>query len=642
MENGTVREGTSPGKALRAWAVDAMGALGFAEGAVAEHVLLGSVPRFALRETNAFGDAVKVEEGGEIEALLERARVLAAGGARVALVAHADALASARAALRVIRAERLAVVVHALEGPEGALALADLGWGVLLASSVRDSLDMTLIARRAAEDSGTPFIVVHERALERHVEPLGAPTRELCEAFLGPSSARMRSTADAAHPAHAKVGARVFAERVPYALGSAMRELEGLTGRRHDVVERDHAASRGGNADSAVMLVAMGAIGDSLLAEAPRLRSAGHDVGAVKVTALRPFPGPRLVRALSRAVAVTVIESVDEPLAQSNFLTRELKAAFADALTWAPEYPGIGHIPRVSSGVIGVGEHVLDALDLDAIVKNVLEGERGKRLFVFGGGDADLALPAHPEPPPTAAPASSFFMRAVLHDPATADACAYLCSSLLGTALALPAHARVGERPKAHGAGATVELVASRDRARGVHRPHAMQLVVLDDAAALIHDNPLARLAHHGTVAVPTRQKTPEALWAEMPAYVKAIVFDREAHVVGYALPESAPPAPWLTAAAVAGLTVAVCAVYASAGGATPGRPAVDASLVAREVAEALRAMALGDGEALAERGGDVARRAFEGHMEVPRATVLGDLDAVRLGRRDERASGAR
>src|SRR5262249_52047484 len=207
---------------------------------------------------------------------------------RAALVATAGALAASRALLVSIARRRMPAVVHALADRPlaDALALADTGWGVLFAAGVENALDMALIARRAAEDCGTPFIVVHEthEPGTRQVEPIVPPTIELCEVFVGPPNARLRKASDPAHPIHAAVSERAFAERVPFALGSAMRELESLTGRRHDVVERIPAG------DAQVVLVALGELGDSLLSAVLRLLDAGLDVSAVKLTALRPFP----------------------------------------------------------------------------------------------------------------------------------------------------------------------------------------------------------------------------------------------------------------------------------------------------------------------------------------------------------------
>ena len=144
--------------------------------------------------------------------------------------------------------------------------------------------------------------------------------------------------------------------------------------------------------------------------------------------------------------------------------------------------------------------------------------------------------------------------------------------------------------------------------------------------------NPVARLAEDGVLAVPTQERSADAVWSEIPAYAKAIVFDRGARVVGWAPIDADTPAaarPWIVASSFAGLALASGA----------GRAPVDGSLVAREVAEALRALLGPSAEDLVTRGAEVARRAFEAHVEVPRATVERDQESIRLGRRDTRAS---
>ncbi len=269
-----------------------------------------------------------------------------------------------------------------MAGLAPALSLDDLLWGMLLGAGVSDAVDLALIARRAAEDSGCPFFVVHEGSHAHAVEPVAAPSRELCEAFVGRAAGRARRTASPGD-ATGSAGDRAFAERVPFALSSAMRELETLTGRHHDVIERVPAS------DAPVALVGAGALGDSLLADVDRLRAGGHDVAGVRVVAWRPFPAPRLVKALGRALAVTVLERVDLPLASGAPLAVQIKAAFADALTWAPDYPGVGRIPRIVSGVIAP-EREVDSTDLDAIVHNVIADERGKRAFLLGGEGSNV------------------------------------------------------------------------------------------------------------------------------------------------------------------------------------------------------------------------------------------------------------
>jgi pyruvate-ferredoxin/flavodoxin oxidoreductase len=129
----------------------------------------------------------------------------------------------------------------------------------------------------------------------------------------------------------------------------------------------------------------MGVDGDPLLRFVGRLRASAGDVSALKLVVLRPFPGARIVKALSRSLAVTVVEAVDRPLAQSNPLALEIKAAFADALTWAPGYPGVGRIPRILSSVLVGGRRVAEA-DLDAMIENMLSGDRGERIVVRRAG----------------------------------------------------------------------------------------------------------------------------------------------------------------------------------------------------------------------------------------------------------------
>ncbi len=633
MDNGVVRSEDRAAKRSRPLAKDTLAAILAAESTFVDRIATTLDAELAVRQgtVNAFGDAVVFEQSGDTGALARRLADHCGGGERVTLIAPPDAFAAARKELQLIASRRLPLVFHVLadRGFDGAFALADLGWAVLFASGVEDSVDLALVARRAAEDSGTPFLVVHERSIVRHLEPVDAPDSTLCEAFLGARAARVPKISDAAHPTHARMGDRAFSERVPFALASAMRGLEAFTGRRHDVIERTSGDS------AAMMLVGLGALGEALLGEAERLKAAGHDVGAVKVTALRPFPGPRLIRALARAQVVTVLEAVDEPLAQSNPLTREVKASFADALTWAPDYPGIGRLPHIHSGVVSSGDAALETGDLDALVRNMIAGEQGKRLFVFGA-DAGLALTREASPFPYAR--GRLAMRGRVADTSTANACAELCASVVHSALALKCRASIGAGTES-AEGVTFDLVAGRERPRGVTVPHAVGLVALDDPAALIEGNPLARVAPGSLIALPTTQTDAEGFWGELPVYVKAIAFDRRVRVLGF----PTPPQPssqdggeerrWRVAAAFAGTLLFALGAHASASG---SRAAIDGSLVERDVTEALRALSVEP--SLAERAAMVARRTFESPLEVPRTMIEGDLPAVRLGRRDARA----
>jgi pyruvate ferredoxin oxidoreductase alpha subunit len=645
-------------RGARPWARDLMGAIALVEGAIAQRVFSG-IDGLELTAQNAFGEPVAVEFGADVADLARRCARAAEQGERVALVARASDLARARSELASIAASRLGIVVHALTEPARggafssissmaglapALALDDLFWGMLLGAGVSDAIDLALVARRAAEDSGCPFFVVHERSHAHDVEPISAPSRELCDAFVGPARGRVRRATATEDPTGGS-GDRAFAERAPFALGSAMRELEALTGRHHDVIERVPAS------DAAVALVGAGALGDSLLADIERLRAGGHDVAGVRVVAWRPFPAPRLVKALGRALAVTVLERVDRPLASGAPLAVQLKAAFADALTWAPDYPGVGRIPRIVSGILAP-EREVDSTDLDAIVHNVLADERGKRAFVLGGEDAH-ALRASPaaQVHPVASSAGTFVMRGIAGGYEVAAAAAELSAAVLASALGLRTRVAVRGLSDEEGGGVAFDLAAGRKRPRGSHAPYALDLVAVSDPAFLARGNALARLAPAGVVAMPSDRRGAEALWAEVPPWVKALVFDRGARLVGWSPPalrgaDEAGEASkgdefgtWLAASAFVGIALAVAASDRELGVGA----GIDGAVVQREVAEALRfgvAFGARDGALVADRGASVARAVFEATVEVPRATIEREDDGVRLGRRP-RAPGA-
>jgi pyruvate-ferredoxin/flavodoxin oxidoreductase len=358
---------------------DAREAIAVAEGAVCQRILLG-VDGIEVPTSNAYGAKVVVEPGSDVGALLGRSAELTKAGERVAVVAAASDLLAARRDLARVSAQRVGLVVHCLPDPPGAagiagstLALGDLPWGVLVAVGAAESLDLSLVARRAAEDSGCPFIVVHERSVRRRQELLIAPTREMADAFLGGPRP----------PAIPEDGVPTVADRAPFALASAMREMESLSVHRLDVLDRAPAS------EATLGLVGFGTTGEAMIAEVERLRAAGHDVVAVRLVAWRPFPGPRLVKTLGRAAAVSVVDATGRPLANGGPLAVELKAAFSDALTWAPGYPGIGRMPHITSSVCPPG-HDLSSADVDALVENMLADERGLRTFTL-----DLRRPTH-------------------------------------------------------------------------------------------------------------------------------------------------------------------------------------------------------------------------------------------------------
>ncbi len=564
--------------------LDVPGAIAAAEKAAGSRVL---------------GDA---RENGDLAQALADAWSSAEKNERVAIVAPAERLGSMRDAMRRAASARLGIVAHAVagHGAEELSALTDLGWGVLCASGPEDSFDLTLVARRAAEDSGVPFLVVHglgraPHSAGRAVAMVGLPQEKAVEAFVG-RSAHAKARADVPRT---PAGDRAFAERVPFALGAALREYGNVSGRRHDAFDKIPLG------ESPLVLVGTGPVGDALFCATHELRARGYDVGAVHITSLRPFPGQRLVKALARALAITVLEPADEPLAHGGLLARDVKSAFTDALTWVPGFPGIGRIPKLFVGATGPA---FDVSDLAAVCENMLADERGRRVFSFI--DVEHSLPRTnrsiietvPTGPREQRPEREVSFRFVLDDVASAEAVLNAVGASLANGVGLRTQGIVTATTP--GAGAHVDVLASRDHARGGMARRAPRLVIATErgvtsAGAVV---PLPDNSVLGVLGADPTGLLPDA--------ARTVVRERRARVLPLAVGETASPAALAAVAAGAALAVAARALK------TP----LDGGIAARVVKESVP----GTDEAVAER----ARRAFEATRDVLSAAAHAEAEA--------------
>jgi pyruvate-ferredoxin/flavodoxin oxidoreductase len=336
------------------------------------------------------GGATAASKGARsVASAAEAVRAAAASSGRAAAVIGADALLEALGAIGEAAAARAPIVVHVV--PDGAagprrgrdeLAPAlELGAGVVVSWSAQEAVDLAAAARRAAEDSETPFVHVFDG-------PLGAAEAvPVPQSFLGEARAPRTGVErgvgaagrGAVAGAAAKRGERGFAARVPFALASALRDLAEASGRPLATIDRFETA------DAEEVLVAVGAAYPPALALAQALRAEGRRVGAAGVRALRPFPSPELVKAVSRARAVIVLEPLDVALAPCGPAAAALKAAFADALTWAPGFPGVGRLPAIISALFATTEaDGISARDVRAALDEIGAGDRARRVLTFG------------------------------------------------------------------------------------------------------------------------------------------------------------------------------------------------------------------------------------------------------------------
>lgn len=539
--------------------LDELDAIIHAEGRVSDRVHWASKVEEPIAsrwpDKNLWGGACLVSRGPDAAAVLRAARGEQASGKRVAVVADARALLGARDEIEALVAGRVGIVIHALgrlgEAGREALALSDLGVGVLLSAGPEDAHDLTLLARRAAEDSGTPIVVVHEVSRDRSVETVHVASDEGIADYVGAPAARAKPPAESARSL-ASVARLKHEDRIPFALGSAMRDLEPHTGRRHDVVER---VARD---DAEIVLFGAGASGDAALAVAEQLRDAGASVAGVRLTALRPYPGPRVVKALSRALAVCVLEFVHEPLAQSGPLATELKASFADAMTWATGYPGVGRLPRIVSCAPEEGE--LEAAHVALALATILEqGERVVRNLAFVPG---AVAATHPRA------TTRVTARLLVASGSVAQACAPLVCDVVARATGL----RVAASPRSVGDDAVLDVVVATERPRAGITPLTLDAVIAQAPALFERTAPLVGLAATGLVHVTAT--------GPLPPSAALLCDDRGAKITRVALPSATgEEATRLFAAAASGVACAAAARIARA----PIDPA-DVAKVASEI----------------------------------------------------------
>lgn len=536
-------------------------------------------------ESRVIGDTT---ENGDIARAIGEAIVATERGERVAVVAPVERLASMRDALRRVAMARLGLVAHAIagHGAEELSALSDLGWGVLSAAGPEDSFDLTLVARRAAEDSGVPFLVVHGfgRAsfdAGRAVAMVGLPQDQAVRAFVG-APGRIK-----AEPRRSATD-RVFAERAPFALGAALREFGSVSGRRRDAFDKTPLG------ETPLVLVGSGPVGDALFGATTELRARGYDVGAIHVTSLRPFPGPRLVKALARALAITVLEPVDEPLAHGAMLARDVKSAFTDALTWVPGFPGIGRIPKLFIGAAG---SAFDVSDLALVCDNMLADERGHRVFSFV--DVERALPHVSRPSGGAVDSRTdreIAIRFVLDDVVSADAVLLVVASVLANGVGLRTHGIVTATP---GASAVLDILASRDHARGGMARRSPRLVFATERG-VSSAGAVVPLAEGAVLAVVSAEPT-----GTVPEAARAALRERGARVLPLAVGDH-DASSMVTVAAGVALAVASRAL----------KSPVSGDAAAELVVDALRSRGDVAGIDL-EAAGQRARHAFESMCEV-------------------------
>jgi pyruvate-ferredoxin/flavodoxin oxidoreductase len=493
--------------------------------------------------TNLWGTPLAFIEPESEHSSASAAEGFALAGGRVTNFTAGQGLVLMKEVLHVVSGKRLPVVFHvgaraltsqALNihaGHDDVMAVADTGWGILFARNAQDVADLAAIARRVAEETDTPFLVVQDGFLTTHTrENVLLPEDELLAEFVGDPRERIRDLFDPAEALMSgvvqnqdaymkgRIAQRAWYDQLPATLAAAMSEWTALTGRSHGLIERHRTD------DAELVVVAMGTIADSLLDVVDHLRAQGVRAGSVGVTSFRPFPAAALAEALAGARAVAVIERTDEPAAAANPLARELKSALADGA--AEGRP----MPRVVGASAGLGSRDVSAGDLLAVYRWLADDEMlAARRYAVLGINHPLALPQEFI---ELRPAGAYSLRGHsvggFGSVTTNQLLAGVVAELFG--LHVQAYPRYGSEKR--GLPTTYYLTVAEAPIRQHAELRAVELVPLYDVAAFGQGDPLDGLVDGGTLFVHSPLATAGQIWASLPAAARARVIGHGIRVV--------------------------------------------------------------------------------------------------------------
>jgi pyruvate-ferredoxin/flavodoxin oxidoreductase len=415
------------------------------------------------------------------------------------------------------------------------MSVADTGWGILFGRNAQEACDLALICRRAAETSETPFMNVQDGFLTTHtIENIRLPEIDFMKGYVGDPHDHLRCLFDPRNPImtgvvqnqdsymKGKIAQRYYYDKVPGAVNEAMAEYFKQTGRRYQMVDGYRME------DAEVAVIGMGGMMETALVAADYMRAElGIKVGVVHVTCFAPFPATQLVEMLQHVKAVTVLERMDNPLAQSNPLVQAIKASFADALTGLSfgsngefKYPKIQSIPKIYACSAGLGSRDVRGGHFIAIVKNMLSDQ--PREYTVVGVKHPLALIEGEDP--DLRPDGAFSMRGHSVGGFGSVTTNKLIASFVGELfdLHVQAYPKYGSEKK--GLPTTYYLTVADAHIRTHSELNYVEFIPLNDVNAFNLGNPLEGIAAEGSVFIQSPETDPARVWADIPAYGQKII----------------------------------------------------------------------------------------------------------------------
>ena len=468
----------------------------------------------------------------------------ALSGGRVANFTSGQGLVLMKEVLYTISGKRLpcvfhigarALTSHSLNvhaGHDDVMAVSDCGWGMLFAKNAQEACDLALIARRTAEQTHTPFMNVQDGFLTTHtIQDLKLPEPEFMKEYVGNPNDILLNLMDPYNPIQSgtvqnqdsymkgKVAQRFFTDHIAYTLHEAMVEFYKQTGRKYDMISTYKME------DAEWAIVGMGTMIESAEAVVDYLRETQNlKIGCVHVTAFRPFPAVGIVNALQHLKGFSVLERMDNPLAENNPLTMEINSAFTSYLSHNED--AHIHVPKIYSGSAGLGSRDVRPSDLIAVVDNMLADD--KRTFTVG---IKHPLAVETDLNPDIRPEGMYSMRG--HS--VGGYGSVTTNKIIATIVAdlfelhVQAYPKYGSEKK--GLPTTYFMTAGTEPIRTHSELEFVEFVALNDVNAFNLSNPLSGLTDNGIVFIQTHLTETEAIRGSIPKWADKIIQEKRIQV---------------------------------------------------------------------------------------------------------------
>ncbi|HYT92294.1 MAG TPA: 2-oxoacid:acceptor oxidoreductase family protein [Gemmataceae bacterium] len=422
--------------------------------------------------------------------------------------------------------------VHA--GHDDLMSVADCGWGMIFGRNAQEAGDLCLICRRAAEASKTPFFNVQDGFLTTHtVETVRLLEPEFMKEYVGSPKEKLINLMDPANPVMSgvvqnqdsymkgKIAQRWYYDQVEDIIKDCFEEFYRKTGRKYDFLEAYRCD------DAEYVIIGMGSYMETAKATVDYLREQGVAAGCITQFVFRPFPARQVVEALKNCKAFTVYERMDDPLSTTgNHLTREIKAAFCDAMNGQNGQERIDQIPRIYHCAAGLGSRDVRPGDVIATFHNMIHD--GPHFFCVG---IDHALALKRAEDPDLRPTGGFSMRGHsvggFGSVTTNKIIATIAGNVFGKDV--QAYPKYGSEKK--GLPTTYYLTIADAHIMMHSELEHVDLLCINDPTAILSGGTMEGLVPGGAIFMQSPYADPFEVWKRIPPHVQRMIRTKEASV---------------------------------------------------------------------------------------------------------------